>query len=184
MRLRNYRGVTVVLLPLPLFPHAWKGFRGGILRERSHSASALAGSASKHKDGTAVRRGTGGGGGRVECLCNERKDVPVEISRRKLSAAIVRHRLSVRRGRKMRYEMKRRPPPVLGWTVDPRGCRRDKGAGGGRACRWSTRVKEAHIKRATSATWKRATEGIASSSLERLPLNFSSLPSPLLFLLR
>jgi len=26
--------------------------------------------------------------------------------------------------------MKRRPPPVLGWTADPRGCRRDKGAGG------------------------------------------------------
>lgn len=40
--------------------------------------------------------------------CNERKSVPVEISRRKLSVAIVRRRLSVQRGRKMKYEMKRR----------------------------------------------------------------------------
>lgn len=47
-------------------------------------------------------------GGRKGVARIERKGVPVEISRRKLSAAIVRHRLSVRRGRKMRYEMKRR----------------------------------------------------------------------------
>lgn len=107
---------------------------------------------------------------------NERKGVPVEISRRKLSAAIVQHRLSVRRGRKMRYEMKRRAGGVGG---GPPRVKRDKGddegrqerRGGGderdRGSRWNTRVKEAHIKRATSTTWKAATGGIASSSPRR-----------------
>jgi len=75
-----------------------------------------------------------------------------------------------------------------GWA--PRGCRRDKSAESSEGMQASerasekererererenrsaetlagTRVKEAHIKRATSATWKRATKGIASSSPE------------------
>ncbi|KYN06306.1 hypothetical protein ALC62_02798 [Cyphomyrmex costatus] len=64
--------------------------------------------------------------------CNERKGG--EISRRKLSATIVRHGLSVRRGRKMKYEMKRQggvggPRGGADETRAPRtakGCKRTK----------------------------------------------------------
>jgi len=40
--------------------------------------------------------------------------------------------------------MKRRPPPVLGWTVDPRGCWRDRGAGGTGESLEHARQRSAH----------------------------------------
>ncbi|KYN37324.1 hypothetical protein ALC56_08382 [Trachymyrmex septentrionalis] len=77
---------------------------------------------------------TGAHGEKEGTGSNERKGVPIEISRRKLSAAIVRHRLSVRRGRKMKYEMKRQdgvggPRGGADETRAPRaakGCKRER----------------------------------------------------------
>lgn len=109
----------------------------------------------------------------------KRKGVPVEIFRRKLSATIVRHRLSVRRGRKMRYEMKRqrgRPPGVRvrqgrldeGMGASEQGWRKRTEAG----ALWYTRQRSAH--KASNVYNVEKLPGELLRPAWRLPLNFSS----------